>query len=122
MDAIVERGKKIKEGKNLPPICIFPEGTCTNGHYLLTFKKGAFESFLPIKLYALNYKYTKFNCTQDNMNLVDHALLMTSQLYNTLEVYEFDTYFPDHLNLKNEEDWEKYANHIREIYLKALPV
>ncbi|KAL4464326.1 hypothetical protein ABPG72_017112 [Tetrahymena utriculariae] len=121
-DAILERGKKISEGQNLPPILIFPEGTTTNSHYLLSFKKGAFESFLPIKLYAINYKYTKFNPTQDYMNLVDHALIMCSQLYNTMEVYEFDTYFPDHLNLKNEEDWQIYAKHIRDIYLKVLPV
>lgn len=39
-----------------------------------------------------------------------------------MEIYEFDTYFPDHLNLSKEEDWEIYAEHIRDIYLKALPV
>ena len=44
-----KRQKDFYEGKILTPLCIFPEGTTTNGKYILKFKKGAFYSLLPIK-------------------------------------------------------------------------
>ena len=44
-----QRQKDFYEGKILTPLCIFPEGTTTNGKYILKFKKGAFYSLLPIK-------------------------------------------------------------------------
>ena len=44
-----KRQKDFYEGKLLTPICLFPEGTTTNGKYILKFKKGAFYSLLPIK-------------------------------------------------------------------------
>lgn len=45
----------IKKGKNFPAVAMFPEGTCTNGKYLLSFKKGAFESFSPIKIFYFRF-------------------------------------------------------------------
>ena len=44
-----QRQKDFYDGKILTPLCIFPEGTTTNGKYILKFKKGAFYSLLPIK-------------------------------------------------------------------------
>ena len=41
--------KDFYEGNILTPLCIFPEGTTTNGKYILKFKKGAFYALLPIK-------------------------------------------------------------------------
>lgn len=35
---------------------MFPEGTTTNGDYLLKFKKGAFEPIMPIKIYYFRFK------------------------------------------------------------------
>lgn len=46
-------------------------------------------------------------------------LFSLCQLKNDLTVYEFDTYFPDHLNLKEPEDWEIYSKKCRNIMLKA---
>ena len=40
---------------------IFPEGTGTNGRFLLTFKKGAFEGMNPIKIVALKYEDRHFS-------------------------------------------------------------
>ena len=44
-----KRQRDFYEGKILTPLCIFPEGTTTNGKYILKFKKGAFYNLLPIK-------------------------------------------------------------------------
>ena len=44
-----KRQKDFYEGRILTPLCLFPEGTTTNGKYILKFKRGAFYSLLPIK-------------------------------------------------------------------------
>ena len=44
-----QRQKDFYEGKILSPLCLFPEGTTTNGKYILKFKRGAFYNLLPIK-------------------------------------------------------------------------
>ena len=44
-----QRQKDFYDGKILSPLCLFPEGTTTNGKYILKFKRGAFYALLPIK-------------------------------------------------------------------------
>jgi lysophosphatidylcholine acyltransferase/lyso-PAF acetyltransferase len=44
-----KRQRDFYEGRILTPICLFPEGTTTNGKYILKFKRGAFYNLLPIK-------------------------------------------------------------------------
>ena len=44
-----QRQKDYYEGKTLAPLLLFPEGTVTNGKYILKFKKGAFYNLLPVK-------------------------------------------------------------------------
>lgn len=46
---IKNRQEDFYEGRLLTPLCIFPEGTTTNGKYILKFKRGAFYSLMPIK-------------------------------------------------------------------------
>ena len=48
-DQLKKRQKDFYEGNILSPLLLFPEGTTTNGKYILKFKKGAFYSLLPIK-------------------------------------------------------------------------
>ena len=44
-----QRQRDFYEGNILAPLLLFPEGTTTNGKYILKFKKGAFYNLLPIK-------------------------------------------------------------------------
>ena len=44
-----QRQRDFYEGNILAPLLLFPEGTTTNGKYILKFKRGAFYNLLPIK-------------------------------------------------------------------------
>ena len=47
--AIQDRQHDYMAGKIKTKFCIFPEGSTTNGDYLISFKKGAFASLLPVQ-------------------------------------------------------------------------
>lgn len=47
--AIEERQLEFMAGKAKVPFLIYPEGSTSNGEYLMSFKKGAFASLLPIQ-------------------------------------------------------------------------
>lgn len=53
--------------KNYPPIHIFPEGTTSNGKCVIGFKRGAFEHFLPIKIFCLKYDVRNFYPSLDSI-------------------------------------------------------
>lgn len=63
--ALKERGEFIREGKKFPPIVIFPEGTAANGRYLLSFKKGAFEPNIPVKIVCIEYPRANLDINLD---------------------------------------------------------
>ena len=43
-----------------PQICIFPEGTCTNGRALINFKPGAFVALKPVQPVLIRYHAEKY--------------------------------------------------------------
>jgi 1-acyl-sn-glycerol-3-phosphate acyltransferase len=87
----------LSEGKKLPPICVFPEGTVSNSAYMLSFKKGAFESKLPIKIYLIQYENRYFTPAQDIIPTQMGVIFLMSQLLNSVTFYEFEPFYPDHL-------------------------
>ncbi len=68
----MNRQKEYSEGKNHFPICLFPEGTTTNGRTLIEFKKGAFLSLSHVKPYVLKVDNSKFPLGSGGMNLLLH--------------------------------------------------
>lgn len=56
---ILERVNNFKKDpKNHFPICIFPEGTVSNGRHVMQFKNGAFDPLAPITIFAFKYEST----------------------------------------------------------------
>lgn len=109
-----------KNPKTTPPLLIFPEGTTSNGEYMLSFKKGAFAAGAPLKLYGIKYTNKNFSPAFDTLGIGNLFLFTLLQLWNCVTIYEMGIYYPDHLNLKGEDDWMIYAEKIKFIYLKAL--
>jgi lysophosphatidylcholine acyltransferase/lyso-PAF acetyltransferase len=106
----------------VPPVLLYPEGTTSNGEYLISFKKGAFANLTPIKLYALKYTKKNFSPALDTLGTLKSFFFIILQFYNSVTVYDLGTYYPDQLNLKSEDDWEIYAKKVKEIMLKTLEV
>jgi len=67
LDLIKNRANNILNGRIFPPIHIFPEGTTSNGRYIIGFKKGAFEPFMPMKIYCLKYDVRNFSPSLDSI-------------------------------------------------------
>lgn len=60
-ELVATRQRILSRGDDVPQLCIFPEGTTTNGNYLLPFKTGAFvagEPVLPVLIRKSNDQQT----------------------------------------------------------------
>ena len=62
LEAIARRAQFAATGEG-PQVALFPEGTTTNGTYLLNFKVGAFKPGLPVQPVHLNYYDPLFSWT-----------------------------------------------------------
>jgi len=107
---IQERCVSFKIIKDLPPLLIFPEGTNTNGISMLHFKRGAFNTFENLQIICFEYEQFPFNLMIDDLGMGVNILMALCCLKHKLTVHVFDVFNPEYLNLKGEDDWEKYAS------------
>ena len=76
----MDRCENIKNGKKFNPVLIFPEGTTTNGDYIVSYKKGPFIPRAPLKMLVLKVNSQVFNPFIDDINMGVLALLTMSRL------------------------------------------
>lgn len=81
-------------GEYIGSICIFPEGTMSNGHYLLEFKKGAFTGLTPVKPFLQKSLNNSFQFSVGVINLLLHVYLTLCFLYHRLEIIELPVIAP----------------------------
>lgn len=89
MAKIGERVNTDFKGKKFNKLCIFPEGTTSNGKYLLEFKKGAFVNLTPLKIRVFKYS-SNFDTSYNMMRGKDSFLGITFSPINKLTVEELD--------------------------------
>ena len=66
----------VENDPRYPPICVYAEGTQTNGTHLLTFKKGAFAGLNTVQPVVLKFKWNFISPTWEGMPFIAHAVLM----------------------------------------------
>uniref|UniRef100_A0A0D9ZXZ4 Phospholipid/glycerol acyltransferase domain-containing protein n=1 Tax=Oryza glumipatula TaxID=40148 RepID=A0A0D9ZXZ4_9ORYZ len=110
--AVTERIQRAHQQKNSPMMLLFPEGTTTNGDYLLPFKTGAFLAKAPVKPVILRYPYKRFSPAWDSMSGARHVFLLLCQFVNNLEVIHLPVYYPSE---QEKEDPKLYANNVRKL-------
>ncbi len=84
----------MKEETNTP-LLIFPEGTTTSGRHLIKFKRGAFDSLLPIKPYVIKTQNKIFDTSTGGFDLGIHFVLFLCFLYHSYEIIDMPVIEPN---------------------------
>ncbi|XP_076894930.1 lysophospholipid acyltransferase LPEAT1-like isoform X2 [Bidens hawaiensis] len=107
-----ERIQEAHKNKSAPMMMLFPEGTTTNGDYLLPFKTGAFLAKAPVLPVILKYPYERFSPAWESISGVRHVILLLCQFVNYMTVTRLPVYYPS----EEEKDNPKlYAENVRRL-------
>ncbi|KAK4529671.1 hypothetical protein CCYA_CCYA02G0528 [Cyanidiococcus yangmingshanensis] len=100
-----------------PPLVLFPEGTTTNGKYLLAFKTGAFVAGLPVQPVILAYEQRCFSLAYETIRGWKYILGVFRQFANQLNVIYMPLYIP---NEEEKADPRLFANNVRLQMFKVM--
>ncbi|KAJ0979887.1 hypothetical protein J5N97_015361 [Dioscorea zingiberensis] len=109
---VTERIQQAHQNKHAPMMMLFPEGTTTNGDFLLPFKTGAFLAKAPVRLMILKYPYSRFSPAWDSISGIRHIFLLLCQFVNYMEVIHLPVYHPSE---EEKEDPKLYTNNVRKL-------
>lgn len=103
IEKIEERQRLTMDKKCLNPLCLFPEGTTTNAKTIISFKKGAFYSLTPIKIFYFEVDLRKnyFSIATAGMDMMIHIILYCTFLKHDLNVYEMPVFAPNDYLFEN---------------------
>lgn len=107
-----ERVREAHQDKSAPMMMLFPEGTTTNGDFLLPFKTGAFLSKAPVLPVILRYPYQRFSPAWDSISGLRHVILLLCQFVNYMEVMWLPVYYPSQ---QEKDDPKLYADNVRKL-------
>ena len=98
------------------PLLLFPEGTTTNGHFLLPFKSGAFLAGQPVQPVILKYSSHGMSPSWESIIINRHILLLLCQLVHSVTCFTLPCYVP---NDAERADPTLFAANVRSAMLKA---
>jgi len=109
----------VESDPRYPSLLIYPEGTQTNGDYLVGFKKGAFAGLMTVQPIIIKYKWKQFSPTWEGIPFLQHTHIMCCSTEGfEIEVWRLPPFKPnDHLfethKDKGKEKWEIFAWAVR---------
>ncbi|RZC45537.1 hypothetical protein C5167_038478 [Papaver somniferum] len=109
---LTKRVLEAQKNRTAPMMMLFPEGTTSNGDYLLPFKSGAFLSKAPVLPVILRYPYQRFSPAWDSISGLRHVILLLCQFVNYIEVIRLPIYYPSD---QEKDDPKLYAHNIRKL-------
>ncbi|XAR61792.1 Plasmalogen synthase [Bertholletia excelsa] len=107
-----KRVREAHQNSSAPMMMLFPEGTTSNGEYILPFKTGAFLSKAPVLPVILRYPYQRFSPAWDSISGVRHIILLLCQFVNYVEVTRLPIYYPSQ---QEKDDPRLYAANVRKL-------
>eukprot|EP01013_Petalomonas_cantuscygni_P001518 TRINITY_DN1149_c0_g1_i2.p1 TRINITY_DN1149_c0_g1~~TRINITY_DN1149_c0_g1_i2.p1 ORF type:complete len:586 (+),score=74.38 TRINITY_DN1149_c0_g1_i2:138-1895(+) len=119
-ETILERAKPREnaDGAEYPRVAVFPEGTCSNGRAVISFKHGAFAPMLPVQPIVLRYPSDRLDVsfTTSSVRLV---LRLLSCFATRVEVVVLDPMAPTPEEVE-AGDVGAFAQRVREAMAVAL--
>eukprot|EP00250_Pteridium_aquilinum_P004426 c14637_g1_i1 orf=443-1786(-) len=109
---VSERMHAAANDEEAPLMMLFPEGTTTNGSYLLPFKTGAFVAGTPVQPVILKYSHRRLSPAWDSISGARHVVLLLCQFINFLEVLVLPVYAPSE---EEKADPKLYASNVRKL-------
>lgn len=109
---VTERVKEAHENSSAPMMMLFPEGTTTNGDFLLPFKTGAFLATAPVRPVILRYPYQRFSLAWDSISGALHVFYLFCQFINHMEAIWLPVYYPSQ---EEKDDPKLYASNVRRL-------
>lgn len=125
-NAIKQRQNMFYEKKTATPLLIYPEGTTTNGKYILNFKRGAFQSLLPIKPLYTKLTTSGPGINDTPMSSLEHFYLTFCFIWRICYFYELPVIECTPYMIKkykineNELDCDVYARVVNNIYVEIF--
>lgn len=98
------------------PLLLFPEGTTTNGRFLLPFKSGAFLAGQPVQPVIIQYGGRGMSPSWESMVIKRHIVLLLCQLVHSVTCFTLPCYIP---NDAERADPTLFAANVRSAMLKA---
>ncbi|KAF4755298.1 Lysophosphatidylcholine acyltransferase 2, partial [Perkinsus olseni] len=74
MNAIGDKQRRVMEGRSRYQLCVFAEGTTSNGTCLMHYHDGAFDSMLPVQPVYL--EYSNLNLSFTCLGIIPHVFLV----------------------------------------------
>ncbi|XP_075395846.1 lysophosphatidylcholine acyltransferase 2B-like [Tenrec ecaudatus] len=111
--------RRVRSGRHWRQIMIFPEGVCTNGSCLVTFKLGAFSPGVPVQPVLLRYPNTldTVTWTWKGFSAFQIVLLTLSQVFTRMTIEFMPVYTPSD---DEKQDPILFANTVRINMANAL--
>ncbi|KAI8104505.1 hypothetical protein M9434_003060 [Picochlorum sp. BPE23] len=103
-------------GEHERPLLLFPEGTTTNGHFLLPFRTGAFLAGEPLQPVIVQYETRGVSPCWESVVAHRHIILMLCNVFHSVTCYTLPVYYPTE---KEKQDPVLYAANVRKEMLKA---
>ncbi len=106
--------------RSYTPFVVFPEGTTTNGQALIRFSGGAFSLGLPVRPYAIKYRFDYINPSWSNEGATQHLMrLLGGTIFNYAELTVLPIYHPSE---EERKDPYLYAGNVQKHIALALQV
>ncbi len=116
VSALVKARMEGYQSSGKRPLLLFPEGTTTNGHFLLPFKSGAFLAGQPLQPVIIQYDTRGMSPSWESIIINRHILLLLCQLTHSVTCLTLPCYVP---NEAERADPGLFAANVRAAMLKA---
>jgi len=99
------------------PLLLFPEGTTTNGVFMLPFKTGAFLAGVPLQPVIIQYHTNRVSPSWEAIPIKQHIFLLFCDPIHSVTCYELPVYVPSPEEIA---DPRLYADNVRRKMVSGL--